>query len=60
MIGTNGLSFCRWVKERWPALPVILVSGYTTDEIRKTAGYDGIADHFLSKPWQDSQFPCGW
>ena len=45
----NGLDILQQIKKEWPSLPVIIVSGHTTDENRKRAKVLGALD-FLEKP----------
>jgi two-component system nitrogen regulation response regulator NtrX len=45
----NGLDILKQIRKDWPSLPVIIVSGHTTDENRKRAKALGALD-FLEKP----------
>jgi len=49
MPGMDGLALLREIKQRRPALPVMMVTAYGDDERRRRAGEYGAAD-FLSKP----------
>ena len=45
----NGLDILQQIKEEWPSLPVIIISGYISDENRKRANALG-ANDYLEKP----------
>ncbi len=49
MPGMDGLALLREIKQRRPALPVLLVTAYGDDERRRTAAELGAAA-FLAKP----------
>jgi len=49
MPGMNGMTFARHVWERWPDLPVVLMSGYSDTEVLDEA--DARHVHFLEKPF---------
>ena len=49
MPGMDGLALLREIKQRRPALPVMMVTAYGDDERRRRASEYGAAD-FLSKP----------
>ena len=49
MAGMDGLALLREIKQRRPALPVLLVTAYGDDEGRRTAAELGAAA-FLAKP----------
>ncbi len=49
MPGMNGMAFARHVWERWPELPVVLMSGYSDTEVLDEA--DAPHVHFLEKPF---------
>lgn len=49
MPGMNGLEVIRFIKEKWPALPVIVISAYARDELLDQAEREG-ALGILSKP----------
>jgi CheY-like chemotaxis protein len=49
MPGMNGLEVIRFLKEKWPALPVIVISAYARDELLEEAEKEGALE-ILSKP----------
>ena len=49
MPGMDGLALLREVKNRWPDLPVMMVTAYGDDERRRRASEYGAAE-FLTKP----------
>jgi CheY-like chemotaxis protein len=49
MPGIDGLTLLREIKERWPDLPVIMVTAYGDDERRRRASEYGAAE-FITKP----------
>ena len=49
MPGMDGLQLLREIKQRFPDLPVMMVTGYGDDERRRRAAESGAAD-FLAKP----------
>jgi CheY-like chemotaxis protein len=49
MPGMDGLSLLREVKQRWPELPVIMVTAYGDDQRRRLADEYGAAE-FVTKP----------
>jgi len=49
MPGMNGMTFARHVWERWPGLPVVLMSGYSDTDVLDEA--DARRVHFLEKPF---------
>jgi CheY-like chemotaxis protein len=49
MPGMDGLALLRQIKERWPGLPVMMVTAYGDDERRRRASKYGAAE-FLTKP----------
>ncbi len=48
--GIAGPDLARGLKERWPALRVILMSGYTEDEVVRRGITEGSV-RFLQKPF---------
>ena len=50
MPGVDGPTLVREVRERYPELKVIFISGYTEDSFRQKLG-DGVPVEFLSKPF---------
>jgi len=49
MPGMDGLALLREIKQRWPELPVMMVTAYGDGERRRRAGEYG-ATEFLTKP----------
>ncbi|HZU87892.1 MAG TPA: response regulator [Stellaceae bacterium] len=49
MPGMDGLALLHEIKERWPGLPVVMVTAYGDEERRRRAEEYGAAD-FISKP----------
>ena len=49
MPGMDGLALLHAIKERWPALPVMMVTAYGHDERRQRARETGAAE-FITKP----------
>jgi CheY-like chemotaxis protein len=49
MPGMDGLALLREIKQRWPDLPVMMVTAYGDDERRRRADEYGAAE-FLTKP----------
>ena len=49
MPNMSGLELLREVKSRYPAIPVVLISGYSVNEVNSQAS-DIKADGFLGKP----------
>lgn len=49
MPNMSGLELLREVKSRYPALPVVLISGYSVNEVNSQTS-DVKADGFLGKP----------
>jgi len=49
MPGMDGLTLLGKIKQRWPELPVLMVTAYGDDERRKRATAHGAAE-FISKP----------
>ena len=50
MPGVDGPTLVKEVRERYPELKVIFISGYTEDSFRQKLG-DGVPVEFLSKPF---------
>ena len=50
MPGRDGFSLMGEVKRKWPEIPVIVMSGYTTTETIDTAAHMGAAN-FIAKPF---------
>ena len=49
MPGMDGLELLQCVKQRWPGLPVMMVTAYGDDERRRRAAEYG-ATQFITKP----------
>ena len=49
MPGMDGLTLLHRIKERWPEIPVMMVTAYGDDERRRRAAEYGAAE-FLTKP----------
>ena len=49
MPGMDGLTLLGEIKQRWPELPVMMVTAYGDDERRRRAGEHGAAE-FITKP----------
>ena len=49
MPGMDGLSLLNRIKQRWPEIPVMMVTAYGDDERRRRASEFGAAE-FLTKP----------
>jgi CheY-like chemotaxis protein len=49
MPGMDGLALLREIKERWPDLPVMMVTAYGDEKRRRQAGEHGAAE-FIAKP----------
>jgi DNA-binding NtrC family response regulator len=50
MPGKDGMSLLREVKEKWPNVPVIVMSGYaTTDTVEEVSRTDAVT--FIAKPF---------
>jgi len=50
MPGKDGITLMRHAKNRWPDIPVIIMSGYVTNETMKEVAETGAAI-FLAKPF---------
>src|SRR6476660_9177209 len=50
--GEDGMALFKAIRERWPDLPVILLTGWTHLETAIELVKGGAAD-YLSKPWDD-------
>jgi CheY-like chemotaxis protein len=49
MPGMDGLTLLGQIKQRWPEIPVMMVTAYGDDERRRRAAEFGAAE-FLTKP----------
>lgn len=54
MPGASGSELARWLKERWPALPVIFMSGYPVEQLQRE-GAIRAGDALLQKPFSPAQ-----
>jgi PAS domain S-box-containing protein len=54
----GGVELAQWLKKRWPALPVLFMSGYSADELRRqgTIGYDR---ELIQKPFTHQALLAG-
>ncbi len=50
MPGQDGFEMIKHAKELQPDMPVLLMSGFLTEEIKSAGGRAG-ADHFIAKPF---------
>ena len=50
MPGMGGAELARRIKERWPALPVIFMSGYSAEELHRRGAFDAEED-LIQKPF---------
>ncbi len=55
MPGTSGVSLLKQVRERWPEVLRIIVSGYTDSEDIIAGINEAGIHHYLLKPWQPEQ-----
>jgi len=51
MPGMDGISLTKYIKEHWPNLPVIMITGYLTVEAQQHQPAE-LADGFLMKPFR--------
>jgi len=52
MPGRNGTELAAEVRERWPDLPFILLTGYDDDPEVKRAHATGLVTEVVTKPWR--------
>jgi DNA-binding response OmpR family regulator len=50
MPGMNGYDFCRYLKQHWPAIPVIMLTALGSLD-NKVMGFEAGADDYLTKPF---------
>lgn len=50
MPGLNGYELCRYVKQNWPAIPVIMLTALGSLD-NKVMGFESGADDYLAKPF---------
>lgn len=50
MPGISGVALARRLKERWPALPIVFMSGYSAEELRQQ-GTIGLEEGLIQKPF---------
>ena len=50
MPGMNGYDLCRYVKQNWPAIPVIMLTALGSLD-NKVMGFESGADDYLAKPF---------
>jgi CheY-like chemotaxis protein len=50
MPGVGGAELARRLKERWPALPIVFMSGYSAEELRRQ-GAIGFEGELIQKPF---------
>jgi CheY-like chemotaxis protein len=50
MPGMSGVELARRLKQRWPALPVLFMSGYSVEDLRRE-GVTGVERELLHKPF---------
>ncbi|MFN2316186.1 MAG: response regulator, partial [Gemmatimonadales bacterium] len=50
MPGIGGVELARRLRERWPALPILFMSGYPAEELRRQGGTAATVD-LLEKPF---------
>lgn len=48
--GLNGFDLCRFIKQNWPAIPVIMLTALGSLD-NKVLGFEAGADDYLSKPF---------
>lgn len=47
----DGLALARTVRERWPAMRIVVVTGFDDDPALIAARADGTVDDIVGKPW---------
>lgn len=48
--GVNGFDLCRFIKQNWPAIPVIMLTALSSLD-NKVLGFEAGADDYLAKPF---------
>jgi signal transduction histidine kinase len=54
MPGMDGVAFLRLVKERWPAMQRVLMTGFADMHVIEAAINESAIYRFLAKPWDDA------
>jgi len=54
MAGMSGMELLHEIKRRWPAVEVVIITGYGTIEMAVSSLQDG-ASHFLTKPFDNEE-----
>lgn len=55
MPGTPGVNFLMWVRQNYPDIVSIMLTGYANIEIAKKAINEGSVFKFLTKPWDNKE-----
>jgi two-component system response regulator HupR/HoxA len=55
MPGKTGAELAVIVRERWPSIAFMLITGYDGDDEVLRAEAEGIVDRVLSKPWRSTE-----
>jgi CheY-like chemotaxis protein len=58
MPGISGVELARRLKDSWPELPILFMSGYSVDDLRRE-GVTGIEDDLLQKPFTPDRLVTG-
>jgi PAS domain S-box-containing protein len=58
MPGIGGTELARRLKERWPALPILFMSGYSAEELYRD-GVTGAAGNLIEKPFTPEALVAG-
>jgi DNA-binding response OmpR family regulator len=48
----NGVELAREVRRRWPAVRIVVVTGFDDEPSLLQARTDGLVDDVVPKPWQ--------
>jgi hypothetical protein len=54
MPGIGGVELARQIRERWPAVPILFMSGYPAEELRRQGG-DAAAGDLIEKPFSPTE-----